>query len=306
MKLTLSQKKAVGELGKHTLISAGAGTGKTRVLVERVFNLVTQQSVPLSEILVLTFTEKAAGEIKQRLSKRFQEAKMAQARQALESAAISTFHGFAARLLREHPIEAGVDPDFRVLENEETDILKEDALYDWTANLFESKAEGFHFFEIYGEEAAQTAILDVYHAACNQGVDLAEYFSGAKKIRCEKLMTVQNCWAAEAESHFQNIADKVKREEWQSWFERTDWSWQVYEDFFKWIKKHGTSPKLTPWKNFSKDWASWRLEILSEEALMIFEQAALGFEKSYQQKKDEQQGLDFDDLQIREIGRAHV
>ena len=107
MKLTVSQKKAIEALGKHTLISAGAGTGKTRVLVERVFNLVTRHSVPLAEILVLTFTEKAAGEIKQRLSRRFLQEKRAQARQDLESAAISTFHSFAARLLREHPVEAG-------------------------------------------------------------------------------------------------------------------------------------------------------------------------------------------------------
>lgn len=198
MKLTPSQKKAVGVLGSHTLISAGAGTGKTRVLVERIFKLVTEQSVPLSEILVLTFTDKAAGEIKQRLSERFQKANMPQARQALESAAISTFHGFAARLLREHPVEAGVDPDFRVLENEETDLLKEDALYEWTTSLFEQKDEGFRFFDIYGEEAAQSAILDVYHAACHQGIGLAEYFAEAKKIRLAKITPLQKSWAAQS------------------------------------------------------------------------------------------------------------
>ena len=78
MKLTSFQEKAIGVRGKHALISAGAGTGKTRVLVERVFNLVTTQSVPLSDILVLTFTDKAAGEIKQRLSRRFSDENRAQ------------------------------------------------------------------------------------------------------------------------------------------------------------------------------------------------------------------------------------
>ena len=63
MTLTAAQKKAIQTSGKNILVSAGAGTGKTRVLVERVLHLLRTQKAAITELLVLTFTEKAANEI---------------------------------------------------------------------------------------------------------------------------------------------------------------------------------------------------------------------------------------------------
>ena len=101
MALTESQRKAIQTLGKNVLVSAGAGTGKTRVLVERILQLLKTQKAWITELLVLTFTEKAANEIKTRLSKELRESKMGRVRRDLEKAAISTFHGFASKLLKE-------------------------------------------------------------------------------------------------------------------------------------------------------------------------------------------------------------
>ncbi len=311
MKLTPSQKKAVSALGKHTLISAGAGTGKTRVLVERVFNLVTRHSVPLSEILVLTFTEKAAGEIKQRLSRRFQEEKRLQARQDLESAAISTFHSFAARLLREHPVEAGVDPDFRVFENEEAELLKEEALDDCITRLFssgggsalggETPAPAFQFFERQGEAAAREAILHVYHTARQEGLSLAAYFSKWKPARAEKVREFESQILQQSDNLTAPIAKSIDLEAWKKWLAQKEWSWLDAENFDVWIKTFGRSSKLTPWKDFAREWATYRLEPFAEEALTWLEQVVLMFETVYTQKKQTQNGLDFDDLQVRAI-----
>jgi len=123
MALTQSQKRAIQAIDKNILVSAGAGTGKTRVLVERVLHLLKSQRAAITELLVLTFTEKAANEIKVRLSDNLHKLGLERSRQDLEKAAISTFHGFASRLLKEHPIEAGVDPDFRVIETEQAGLL---------------------------------------------------------------------------------------------------------------------------------------------------------------------------------------
>jgi ATP-dependent helicase/nuclease subunit A len=114
IKLTQTQSLAVTARGKNILISAGAGTGKTRVLVERFLNYVQQGDALVTEILALTFTEKAANEMKSRILERFEKLGMQTARRDLEVAYISTIHAFAARVLREHPIEAGVDPSLEL------------------------------------------------------------------------------------------------------------------------------------------------------------------------------------------------
>ncbi|MCM8776342.1 MAG: UvrD-helicase domain-containing protein, partial [Candidatus Omnitrophica bacterium] len=123
MELSKAQKLITEAFGKNILVSAGAGTGKTRVLVERFINLVTNGQALVTEILALTFTEKAATEMKSRIRDRFKELGLEAARRDLELAYISTIHAFASRVLREHPIEACVDPDFKVLEAEEADLM---------------------------------------------------------------------------------------------------------------------------------------------------------------------------------------
>lgn len=307
MKLTLSQKKAVGSLGKHTLISAGAGTGKTRVLVERVFHLVTQHAVPLAEILVMTFTEKAAGEIKQRLSKRFQKENCSQARQDLESASISTFHSFAARLLREHPVEAGVDPEFRVFENEESELLKEEALDDCMTRFFESNHPAFGFFESYGEFAAREALLHLYHTARQEGLGVAAYFPKWKEQRKLQMNEFREQILMLAESRVASIAEHLDVEAWRQWIQKGLLCWQDVESFDAWFSSYKRSPQKniqeqwTAWKQFVEEWLAFQIESFSDEMIDFFEKAACDFELVYSQKKNDQNGLDFDDLQVRAV-----
>ena len=88
-------------------VTAGAGTGKTTLLVEKVVRKVLDEGVKIDRILALTFTEKAANEMRQRLRRKGPIAD-------LEKAEIGTIHGFCTHLLRQYPIEAGVAPDFEV------------------------------------------------------------------------------------------------------------------------------------------------------------------------------------------------
>ena len=117
------------------LVSAAAGTGKTTVLVERVLNLLglggnpVGQPVSLDEILVVTFTRKAAGELKERI---FSAARAVHApgleslSAQLERAWISTIHSFCARVIRDNYLELDIDPTFRIVaEGEENLILRE-------------------------------------------------------------------------------------------------------------------------------------------------------------------------------------
>ena len=91
----------------NVVVTAGAGTGKTHLLVEKILHKVRKENVPIEKILALTFTEKAANEMRQRLRRRGPIPD-------LEKAEIGTIHGFCTHLLRQYPIEAGVSPDFEV------------------------------------------------------------------------------------------------------------------------------------------------------------------------------------------------
>ena len=108
-------------LDQTLFVEAGAGSGKTTALVARVVNTVLdeQNPVPLRHIAAVTFTEKAAAELRDRLRAAFERTPAPLAQEALDeldSAAIGTLHAFAKRILSEHPIEAGLPPLVEVLD----------------------------------------------------------------------------------------------------------------------------------------------------------------------------------------------
>jgi ATP-dependent helicase/nuclease subunit A len=127
------RQAAIEDLNHHIFLSAGAGTGKTRVLVERYLNVLRQRRAEVSEMVAVTFTEKAANEMKSRLRIEMPTLQphvsdWQRHLRALENAPISTIHSFCARILREHAIVAGVDPQFAVLDEVDAVILLEETL----------------------------------------------------------------------------------------------------------------------------------------------------------------------------------
>src|SRR5678815_1272671 len=109
-------------------VSAGAGSGKTSVLVERFIDLVQRDGVSPLEILAITFTEKAAAEMKERIVRRFEESGDVVNRRMAEAAYISTIHGFCSRILREHPLAARLDPSFRVMDEVTRNVFMDEYL----------------------------------------------------------------------------------------------------------------------------------------------------------------------------------
>ncbi|HZO10026.1 MAG TPA: UvrD-helicase domain-containing protein, partial [Myxococcota bacterium] len=125
--LTPEQQRAVERRDGSLLVRAGAGTGKTTVLVERFVRAVTEDEVGVESILAITFTEKAAAEMRTRVRRRFIELGRREEARASESAWISTIHGFCSRVLRAHSLSAGIDPDFSVVDELESERLAADA-----------------------------------------------------------------------------------------------------------------------------------------------------------------------------------
>lgn len=118
MELNSKQREAVEHLDGPLLIIAGAGSGKTRVIVHRIFNLITRHRVHPSNILAVTFTNKAANEMRGRLEKMLGV--------SLKNLWISTFHSACLKILRHNSELAGLNPHFQVIdEGTQISIIKE-------------------------------------------------------------------------------------------------------------------------------------------------------------------------------------
>ncbi len=132
-------------LGQTFLVEAGAGSGKTAGLVKRMIALLVGGKCEPEKMAAVTFTRKAAGELKERfqvgLEKRWREEtdpqvkeRLAEALEKIERIFAGTIHSFCARMLRERPIEAGIAPDFTEIEGLEEKLLEETA---WEQYLVE-------------------------------------------------------------------------------------------------------------------------------------------------------------------------
>jgi ATP-dependent exoDNAse (exonuclease V) beta subunit len=136
------------------IVEAAAGTGKTTELIRRILKVLTDTPGRLDTILAVTFTERAAGELKLRLRSEIEHARIdpktaKKARQRLlealpllEEARIGTIHSFCADLLREHPVEAGVDPQFEVAPEDVADSLFDVAFDRWFEGQLAAPGEG--------------------------------------------------------------------------------------------------------------------------------------------------------------------
>lgn len=127
--------KASEDLGATFLVDAGAGSGKTTVLLSRIMAILKSGKGTLDRVAAITFTEKAAGEIKIRLREEVQAVlkgdALSRALLDLESAPVTTIHALAASILRERPIEAKVDPGFTILDELGSGLLLEEAWEEW-------------------------------------------------------------------------------------------------------------------------------------------------------------------------------
>ena len=138
---TPEQDAAIEARDRDVFCEAGAGSGKTRVLVGRYCDALTNDQAEIDEILAFTFTERAAAELRQRirreLGRRSRQAaadgdtaravELRRLARATERAWVTTIHGFCRRLLGRHPVAAGLDPRFRVIDAPEAARLRERA-----------------------------------------------------------------------------------------------------------------------------------------------------------------------------------
>jgi ATP-dependent helicase/nuclease subunit A len=157
---TPEQARAIEAAGHDVLVEAGAGTGKTGVMVDRYCRLVCDLGVSPDAVLAFTFTDKAATELRQRIRATLEQRAGEGSQRAREllgaigGAWVTTIHGFCNRLLAGHPVAAGIDPRFRVLDGPEAERAAreafDDALAEFLAGGDEARERTVAAFEIGG------------------------------------------------------------------------------------------------------------------------------------------------------------
>jgi ATP-dependent helicase/nuclease subunit A len=296
------QRAAIDARG-DVFLSAGAGTGKTSVLVERFAAAVCDEGIDIDSSLVITYTKRAAGELRARIREALRERGRPDLARALDSAWISTIHGFCNRLLKTYPFEAGLDPRFRELDEAQAAVVRGEA-FDEALERFcaGDDPERLRLLATYRADGLRRMLIGVYETLRAAGrplvLELGE--RPALEERVEELRDAARCLADDeratelARANAARLLDVVTGD-------------PLPERLLD----------LTPHRAQGERAASY------EEARQAIEQAALdelaahdrdllqllldAFAEAYASAKARESALDFEDLQLvaRDLLREH-
>lgn len=170
-KWTQDQQAAIESRQANLLVSAAAGSGKTAVLVERIIQLIVEDEIDIDRLLIVTFTNAAAGEMRERimnaLTKRVadgaeNEAFLRRQIGLIHRANIMTVHAFCIDVVRHYFYEVDLDPSFRIGDTSELSLMLESALEDVMESAYDAEDEGFFkLVESYGTNRSDEALKEL-------------------------------------------------------------------------------------------------------------------------------------------------
>ena len=167
------EQRAAVEARGEVFVSAGAGTGKTAVLVERFVRAVCDEQLDVESILVITYTKRAAGELRARIRAALRERGRPDLARRLDGAWISTIHGFCNRLLKTYPLQAGIDPQFRELDEAQAAVLRSEAFDEALAAFCaEDAPDRIALLGSYGAGRLRRMLIGVYETLRSAGREL--------------------------------------------------------------------------------------------------------------------------------------
>lgn len=181
IRLTSEQQRVVDTRNCNLLVAAAAGSGKTAVLVKRIIKKVTEEGQDIDRLLIVTFTNAAAAEMRERIGAAIEEALEEQPESVhlqkqmmlLHNAQITTIHSFCLSVIREFFHLLSLDPGFRIGDEAELSLLRSDVLEEVLEECYEREEEPFlAFVESFGsvksDDAVKEYILKLYQVAMSQ------------------------------------------------------------------------------------------------------------------------------------------
>src|SRR6267143_2254796 len=178
------QAVAAHTLDCHLSVTAGPGSGKTFVLVERYLEILHTKKVSVDNIVAITFTNRAANEMRQRVREKIDELLRTTTgnerqtwlrhKRALEGAVITTIHGFCSRLLHEFPVEANIDPQFMLLDEHQAAMLLEAVVEESLADAIHHENEKIiQLAQGTSRAALATALVELHRKYRGEGLSPA-------------------------------------------------------------------------------------------------------------------------------------
>ncbi|HHV26119.1 MAG TPA: UvrD-helicase domain-containing protein [Tissierellia bacterium] len=186
VELNKNQKKAVETIDKNVSVNAGAGSGKTKVLVERYLYILENGKIgegkEVDSIVAITFTKKASQEMKERIRDELRnkfslDKKWRRIYRDLERGNISTIHSFCSKILRENPVEANIDPQFKVLEDYKSDEILYEVIKSYLLKGIETNNNIYDFvksFNVYSLDNLIYTIMGIYKKIRSTGTSFSE------------------------------------------------------------------------------------------------------------------------------------
>jgi ATP-dependent helicase/nuclease subunit A len=278
-------------------VSAGAGTGKTTVLVERFVRAVCDRGLSIDSVLAITYTERAAGELRGRIRLRLAELGRHDLARELDGAWISTIHGFCHRLLKAHPFEAAVDPSFRVLDENQARVLAGEAFDSALEEFCASQApERVRLLATYGARGLRRMLTGVYDTLRSAGRELVLEVTERPGLeaRIEELREVARCLAEDPEA-----ADAAREAAARAveFFERPPTTDRLL-DLSDFKPRGGKRERASTYEEARRAVQQAALDELAARDRALLEELLRGFSDAYAAAKASESALDFEDLQL--------
>ncbi len=188
IQLNEEQKKAIFHNEGPILVIAGAGTGKTRVITERIAHILENKWCESSDILALTFTEKSAGEMEARLDERMPIGEIIQ---------VSTFHSFCEKILRQYGIDIGLSPGFKIIEGVAQWKLIKDHLFNFDLKYYRPTGNPNKFIDamiaFFGRLKDELIDVEQFKGFSEKKISLA--LIKEERLDSERLLELSNAFA---------------------------------------------------------------------------------------------------------------
>ncbi|MDD3169593.1 MAG: UvrD-helicase domain-containing protein, partial [Eubacteriales bacterium] len=247
MKWTKEQQEAIDIREKNILVSAAAGSGKTAVLVERIKQLILRDQVPLDRMLIVTFSNAAASEMREKIVAAISRelegstkntAFLREQLNLIHRANISTFHAFSMEVIRRYFYLIDMEPNFKICDEAQKTILQADAMEELFGNLFESCSQDFiDFLSKFAITKNDNAVKDMIYEVHNFVQSIPDSFLWLRE-RAEELACPKE--AFEGSAAFREIKEETVR------------SLALAEDCFlkagELLEDHGLSGLVSKWK----------------------------------------------------------
>ena len=300
------EQRAAIEAPGVVFVSAGAGTGKTTVLVERYVRAVCERGLDIESILVITYTERAAGELWSRIRARLAELGRHDLARGLDGAWISTIHGFCHRLLKAHPFAAGIDPRFRVLDESQARVIQSEAFQQALSEYCAGRdAERLRVLSTYGARGLRRIVTSAYETLRSAGRPLELALPGESTLaeRVRELREAASCLLGDlgAAEPAREVVERLVE-----LLEPTPPSEQLL-DLGGYSARGRERERFETYEEARRNVERAALDELARRDRDLLQELLSAFAGTYRAAKDRESALDFDDLQLyaRDLLRDH-